>query len=64
MTQEVYVMRIWHNSGDSEHWRVTVTDTRSQEKFHFANLDKLVTFFKERLGDNTMSISGAEPLED
>jgi hypothetical protein len=49
MTQDVYVMRIWHNSGDSENWRVTVTDTRSQQKYNFANLDKLVDFLKERL---------------
>jgi hypothetical protein len=51
MTQEVYVMRIWHNAGDSENWRVTVTDTRNQQKYNFANLDKLVDFLKERLGE-------------
>jgi hypothetical protein len=53
MVQEVYVMRLWYGSlQDSSSWRVTVTDTRNQEKFHFADLDKLVGFFKERLETN------------
>lgn len=52
MTQAIYVMRVWHETKDSEAWRVTITDTRSNQKYNFANLDKLVMFIKEKL-ENT-----------
>lgn len=63
MNQEVYVMRIWHGSNDSESWRVTVTDTRKGEKYNFANMDKLVAFLKERLEADTAGGSRTEHLE-
>ena len=53
MLQDIYVLRVWQEN--SEAWRVTITDTRSQEKFHFANLDVLIMFFKERLEDTRVS---------
>lgn len=57
--QNVYVMRLWHECSNHENhheaWRVTITDTSNQEKFHFADLDKLLNFFKERLGDKNSS---------
>jgi hypothetical protein len=50
MTQEVYIMRVWHGSPqENARWRITMTDTRNQEKFHFADLEKLIGFLKERL---------------
>jgi hypothetical protein len=49
MLQDIYVLRVWHERGHSEVWRVTVTDTRSQEKFHFATQEALFRFFRERL---------------
>jgi hypothetical protein len=63
--QEIYVMRFWHERGQhdrTEAWRVTITDTRSQEKFHFAGLETLFRFFRERLGDtgNSESESASE----
>lgn len=56
ISQEVYVMRLWHehsyqDDDRDDAWRVTITDTRNQEKFHFANLEALFGFFKERLED-------------
>jgi hypothetical protein len=51
-SQDVYVMRVWHEASDASSWRVTITHTKSYEKIHFANLDKLVAFFKERLGED------------
>jgi hypothetical protein len=56
MTQDIYVMRIWYGSNDSQSWRVTLTDTRNQQKYNFANLDKLVAFFKERLEEDSTLI--------
>jgi hypothetical protein len=54
--QEIYVMRLWHERSHSQSgndaWRVTITDTRSQEKYHFANLETLFRFFKEKLEDS------------
>jgi hypothetical protein len=52
MLQDVYVLRVWFEQGHSETWRVTITDTRSQEKFHFASLQTLLEFFRERLGES------------
>jgi hypothetical protein len=49
--QEIYVMRLWHESTNDHAWRVTITDTRNQEKFHFASLETLFRFFRERLED-------------
>jgi hypothetical protein len=58
-SQEVYVLRLWHEhssyelgsheQGNDEAWRVTITDTKSQEKLHFANLEALFGFFREKL---------------
>jgi hypothetical protein len=50
-SQEVYVMRVWHE-GEKEAWRVTITDTKNQEKKHFATLETLIKFFRERLEDD------------
>ncbi len=56
--QDIYVMRLWHErssyqqdfgESNSEAWRMTITDTKSQQKHHFANLESLMAFFKERL---------------
>jgi hypothetical protein len=53
--RDIYVLRFWHGSvQESESWRVTVTDTRTGQKYTFADLDKLVTFFKERLEEDVM----------
>jgi hypothetical protein len=53
--QEIYVMRLWHERSYqdecSDAWRVTITDTCNQEKFHFASLEALFGFFRERLED-------------
>lgn len=48
-SQEVYVMRLWHEHSSDDAWRVTITDTCNQEKFHFASLEALFGFFRERL---------------
>jgi hypothetical protein len=48
MSQEIYVMRVWHE-GEKEAWRVTITDTKNQEKKHFATLETLVQYLQERL---------------
>ncbi len=47
--QNIYVMRMWHEQSDHDAWRVTITNTKTHEKLHFASLDKLVAFFKEEL---------------
>jgi hypothetical protein len=49
MNQDIYVMRIWYASSDKQSWRITVTDTQSQQKYSFAHLEKMIDFFRERL---------------
>jgi hypothetical protein len=58
--QDIYVMRLWHERSShkpehhepsSEAWRVTITDTKTQQKHHFANMETLLSFFKEKLED-------------
>jgi hypothetical protein len=60
MNQDVYVMRLWHERSNDEQgsyeqgsnnqaWRVSITDTKSNQKVHFANLESLLRFFKEKL---------------
>lgn len=51
MTGEVYIMRIWQDSSDSESCRVILTDTQGGQKYTFATLDQFVAFFEERLED-------------
>jgi hypothetical protein len=51
ITREVYVMRVWQDSEDSESWPVTMTTTCDGQSYTFANLDTFVAFFKERLAD-------------
>jgi hypothetical protein len=60
MTREVYVMRIWQGSDNSETWHVTMTDTRKGENYTFANLDTFVAFFKEKLAEPTVANSGTK----
>jgi hypothetical protein len=50
LSQEIYIMRIWQE-GTHAPWRISITDTRSQEKKHFASLEGLVSFLQERLKD-------------
>jgi hypothetical protein len=51
--QDIYVMRLWHeriqHKPRGEAWRITITDTKTQQKHHFANMETLLTFFKEKL---------------
>lgn len=52
--QDIYVMRLWHernsdNQNGNEAWRVTITDTKSQQKYHFANMETLLAFFQDKL---------------
>jgi hypothetical protein len=51
VSQEIYVIRLWHESSNNDAWRVTITDTRNHQKFHFASLETLFRFFRERLED-------------
>ncbi len=60
MTQDIYVLRIWFERGHSETWRVTITDTRRQEKFHFATQEALFRFFQERLEATNNLSHGSE----
>jgi hypothetical protein len=55
MTKEIYVMRVWQDSEDSETWSVTMTDRHEGETYTFANLDKFVTFFKDKLENSRTS---------
>jgi hypothetical protein len=66
MNQDVYVMRLWHECSSYEQgsdekgshnqaWRVSITDTKSNQKVHFANLESLLKFFKEKLDIEMMS---------
>jgi hypothetical protein len=55
--QDIYVMRLWHERSSNQQdpnnaWRISISDTKSQQKHHFANLESLLAFFKERLEDN------------
>jgi hypothetical protein len=52
MNQDIYVMRLWHERGSYENnqaWRVSITDTKTNQKVHFATLESLLNFFKEKL---------------
>ena len=57
-SQEIYVMRMWHE-GQKESWRITITDTKTQEKKHFATLETLMQFLKDKLEaiTNTSALS-------
>jgi hypothetical protein len=56
MNQEIYVMRLWHEKNHQQAWRVTITDTRSNEKKHFASLENLSAFFREKVQDEALSL--------
>jgi hypothetical protein len=61
-SQTIYVMRMWHEQSDNDAWRVTITNTKTHEKLHFASLDKLVVFFKERLEPDEINLSGSHEV--
>jgi hypothetical protein len=63
-SQEIYVMRLWHEQSDDEAWRVTITDTKSQQKLHFANFETLLSFFREKLEQTGRVQSLSETQED
>jgi hypothetical protein len=58
-SQDIYVMRVWHE-GEKEAWRVTITDTKNQEKKHFATLETLTKFLRERLEDSVDPLPPAD----
>ena len=47
--QDVFIMRFWHEPSSEPVWRVTLTDTRTQEKFYFARMESLLRFFADKL---------------
>jgi hypothetical protein len=56
MTQDVYILRIFH---EDQRWRATVTDTRTHQKYNFATVDKLLDFFKDQLESDTLLPQGS-----
>jgi GH15 family glucan-1,4-alpha-glucosidase len=46
---KVMLERSRYEQGSSEAWRVTITDTKSHQKHHFASFEALLAFFREKL---------------
>jgi hypothetical protein len=55
MKTKTYVLRVWQEpTASAEVWRATFTNTQTNEKKHFATLDRLTQFLGEELGDKRL----------
>jgi hypothetical protein len=63
-SQDIYILRLWHEASEPEAWRVTLTDAKSQEKKYFASLETLIAFFREKLELESEGVPSLEGLAE
>jgi hypothetical protein len=55
MKTKTYILRVWlEPTASAEVWWATFTNTQSNEKRHFASLDRLTQFLGEEFSDKRL----------
>jgi hypothetical protein len=62
MKTKTYVLRVWQEpTASAEVWRATFTNTQTNEKKHFATLDRLTQFLGEEFGNKRLEQAENSP---
>jgi hypothetical protein len=62
MKTKTYVLRVWQEpSATREVWRASFTNTQTNEKRHFATLDRLTQFLGEEFGNKRLEQAENSP---